>query len=69
MELNDLFAKNRHDGESDQSTLQLGDTRKSRLTIEQINKMRRIREAKKFEEYEKLKRIKAQYGSSDTDSA
>jgi hypothetical protein len=69
MELNDLFAKNRHDGEDDQSTLQLGDTRKSRLTLEQINKMRRIREAKKFEEYEKLKRIKAQYGSSDADSA
>ena len=62
MELNDLFVKNRYDGENDQSTLQLGDSRKSRLTLEQINKMRRIREAKKFEEYEKLKRIKAQYG-------
>jgi hypothetical protein len=66
MELNDLFVKNRYDGEDDQSTLQLGDTRKSRLTLEQINKMRRIREAKKFEEYEKLKRIKAQYGSSES---
>jgi len=67
MELNDLFAKNRHDGENDQSTLQLGDTRKSRLTLEQINKMRRIREAKKFEEYEKLKRIKIQYGGESSE--
>jgi hypothetical protein len=58
MELDDLFKKNRHDGAADQSTLQLSDTRKSRLTLEQINKMRRIREAKKIEEYEKLKRIK-----------
>ncbi|MGY8868360.1 MAG: hypothetical protein ACKVJK_22370 [Methylophagaceae bacterium] len=62
MELDDLFKKNRHDGAADQSTLQLSDTRKSRLTLEQINKMRRIREAKKIEEYEKLKRIKLQYG-------
>jgi len=62
MELNDLFKKNRYDAEDDQSTLELSDTRKSRLTLEQINKMRRIREAKKFEEYEKLKRIKVQYG-------
>ena len=62
MELDDLFKKNRHDGAADQITLQLSDTRKSRLTLEQINKMRRIREAKKIEEYEKLKRIKLQYG-------
>tara|TARA_B110000305_G_C19155395_1_gene500046 strand:+ start:390 stop:605 length:216 start_codon:yes stop_codon:yes gene_type:complete len=64
MELNDLFKKNRYDAEDDQSTLELSDTRKSRLTLEQINKMRRIREAKKFEEYEKLKRIKVQYGKA-----
>jgi hypothetical protein len=63
MDLDDLFQKNRYDGENDQSTLQLKDTRKTRLTLEQINKMRRIQEAKKFEEYEKLKRIRAQYGS------
>jgi len=62
MELDDLFKKNRQDGESDNSTLEITDTRKSRLTLEQINKMRRIREAKKLEEYEKLKRIKLQYG-------
>ena len=65
MELNDLFKMNRHDVKDDNSTLELSDTRKSRLTLEQINKMRRIREAKKIEEYEKLKRIKAQYGGKD----
>lgn len=68
MELNDLFKKNRYNAEDDKSTLELSDTRKSRLTLEQINKMRRIREAKKIEEYEKLKRVKVQYGGSKDSS-
>lgn len=66
MDLNDLFEKNRYDGEQDQSIINLKDTRKTRLTLEQINKMRRIQEAKKFEQYEKLKRIKAQYGGQES---
>ena len=66
MDLNDLFEKNRYDAEEDQSILTLKDTRKTRLTLEQINKMRRIQEAKKFEQYEKLKRIKAQYGRQES---
>lgn len=66
MELNDLFAKNRYSAEEDQSVMDFNDTRKTRLTLEQINKMRRIQEAKKFEQYEKLKRIKAQYGTEES---
>ena len=65
MELNDLFAKNRYSAEDDNSIITSKDGRKTRLTLEQINKMRRIQEAKKFEEYEKMKRVKAQYGSGD----
>ena len=65
MELNDLFAKNRYSAEDDNSIITSKDSRKTRLTLEQINKMRRIQEAKKFEEYEKMKRVKAQYGSGD----
>jgi hypothetical protein len=65
MELNDLFAKNRYSAEDDNSIITSKDSRKTRLTLEQINKMRRIQEAKKLEEYEKMKRVKAQYGSGD----
>ena len=39
MELDDLFKKNRHDGAADQSTLQLSDTRKSRLTAGQNSRV------------------------------
>lgn len=69
MELNDLFIKNRYSGEEDNSIMDFKDTRKTRLTLEQINKMRRIQEAKKFETYEKMKRVKAQYGPGDADSS
>ena len=65
MDLNDIFNKNRYSVENDKSTLLVGDTRKVKLTLEQINKMRRIQEAKKFETYEKMKRVKAQYGPGD----
>ncbi len=65
MELNDLFAENRYPAEEDNSIIKYKDTRKTRLTLEQINKMRRIQEAKKFETYEKMKRVKAQYGPGD----
>jgi hypothetical protein len=68
MDLNDIFQKNRYSAEDDQSTLVYGDTRKVKLTLEQINKLRRIKEAKKFEEYNKLQKIKAQYGGKTDDS-
>ena len=48
MDLNDLFEKNRYSVEDDKSVLIIGDTRKVKLTLEQINKLRRIKEAKKF---------------------
>ena len=68
MDLNDLFEKNRYSVEDDKSTLIIGDTRKVKLTLEQINKLRRIKEAKKIEEYEKLQKVKAQYGAQKDDS-
>lgn len=68
MDLNDLFTKNRYSAENDESVLVAGDTRKVKLTLEQINKLRRIKEAKKFEEFNKLQKVKAQYGSKSDDS-
>jgi hypothetical protein len=69
MDLNDLFTKNRYSVEDDQSTLIIGDTRKVKLTLEQINKLRRIKEAKKFEAFAKLQKVKAQYGAGDNSDA
>tara|TARA_B100000886_G_scaffold320649_1_gene262270 strand:+ start:360 stop:575 length:216 start_codon:yes stop_codon:yes gene_type:complete len=68
MDLNDIFNKNRYSVENDKSTLLVGDTRKVKLTLEQINKLRRIKEAKKFEEFTKLQSVKAQYGKASDDS-
>lgn len=68
MDLNDIFQKNRYSAEDDRSTLVYGDTRKVKLTLEQINKLRRIKEAKKFEEFNKLQKVKAQYGAKTDDS-
>tara|TARA_B100001057_G_scaffold407555_1_gene421482 strand:+ start:1096 stop:1311 length:216 start_codon:yes stop_codon:yes gene_type:complete len=68
MDLNDIFNKNRYSAENDKSTLIAGDTRKVKLTLEQVNKLRRIKEAKKFEEFSKLQAVKAQYGKPSDDS-
>ena len=68
MDLNDLFTKNRYSAENDQSVLVAGDTRKVKLTLEQLNKLRRIKEAKKFEEFNKLKKVQAQYGGKSDDA-
>lgn len=68
MDLNDIFNKNRYSAENDKSTLIAGDTRKVKLTLEQVNKLRRIKEAKKFEEFSKLQAVKAQYGKAGDDS-
>ena len=68
MDLNDLFTKNRYSAENDDSVLVAGDTRKDKLTLEQLNKLRRIKEAKKFEQFNKLKKVQAQYGGKSDDA-
>ncbi len=52
-----------YDGEQDHSPLQSGDTRKSKLTLGQINSLRKMYDAKRFEKSQMIEKIKAQYGA------
>ena len=52
-----------YDGEKDNSSLQSGDTRKSKLTLGQINSLRKMYDAKRFEKSQMIEKIKAQYGA------
>ncbi len=61
---NDL--KDFYDPEQDQSIIVQGNTRKSKLTLGQINGLRRMYDAKKFEKSKMIEKIKAQYGQQDS---
>ena len=56
-----------YDGEKDNSPLQSGDTRKSKLTLGQINSLRKMYDAKRFEKSQMIEKIKAQYGAQSGD--
>jgi hypothetical protein len=43
------------------SQVQLGDLRKSRLTLRQLNKLRKMNDVRTYEYKEKLKKIRTQY--------
>jgi len=45
----------------DNSQVQLGDLRKTRLTLRQINKLRKMNDVRTYEYKEKLKKIRTQY--------
>ena len=45
----------------DNSQVQLGDLRKSRLTLRQLNKLRKMNDVRAFEYKEKLKLVRQQY--------
>ena len=49
------------DVEDDNSQPELGQLRKTKLTLKQINKLRRMNDVRTFEYKEKLKDIKRQY--------
>jgi len=49
------------DVEDDNSQPALGQLRKTKLTLRQINKLRRMNDVRQFEYKEKLKDIKRQY--------
>tara|TARA_B110001454_G_scaffold207828_1_gene219666 strand:- start:1466 stop:1693 length:228 start_codon:yes stop_codon:yes gene_type:complete len=57
---------NFYDAENDQSILVQGSTRKSKLTLGQINGLRRMYDAKKFEKSKMVEKIKAQYGQQNS---
>lgn len=50
------------DTAQDNSQPQLGDLRKSRLTLRQLNKLRKMNDVRAYEYKEKLKLVRQQYG-------
>lgn len=64
MILNEFFKKEPEayqDLEADNSQPQLGDLRKTRLTLRQLNKLRQMNDVRAYEYKEKLKLIRQQY--------
>jgi len=53
--------ENMQDVGDDQSQIKQSDTRKTRLTLRQINKLRRMNDLRSTEYKDKLKQIKKQY--------
>ena len=49
------------DTEEDNSVPQIGDLRKTKLTLRQINKLRSMNDLRNYEYKEKLKLVKKQY--------
>jgi len=49
------------DVEADNSQPQAGDLRKSKLTLRQLNKLRRMNDVRSYEYQENVKQIKKQY--------
>jgi len=47
---------------------QTGDTRKAKLTLEQINKLRKYREVKKAEDIEHKKFVKVMYNTAGAEA-
>jgi len=67
MLLEDIFNKSvpgYQNLEDDNSQLQKSNTRKTRLTLMQINKLRQMNDVRNYEYKEKLKVIQRQYGPS-----
>jgi len=64
MILNELYERSPEayqDLSQDNSQPQLGDLRKTRLTLRQIRKLRQMNDVRTYEYKEKLKEIKKQY--------
>lgn len=64
MILNELYERSPaayQDVSQDNSQPRLGDLRKSKLTLRQLNKLRRMNDVRSFEFKEKLKRVQQQY--------
>jgi hypothetical protein len=67
MLLNEMFepAKQGYqDQEDDNSRLELKDIRKTRITLRQLNKLRRLNDIRNYEKRQKIKLLKQQYSPS-----
>ena len=61
MELFNPAPKGYHDEKSDNSTLNIRDTRKTRLTLAHLNQLRQSHDVRKLEHEKKLKSVSKQY--------
>jgi hypothetical protein len=64
MILNEIYEKSPEayqDLSQDNSQLKLGDLRKTRLTLRQLNKLRQMNDVRSYEYKEKLKLVRQQY--------
>jgi hypothetical protein len=64
MILNEIYEKSPEayqDVAQDNSQPRLGDLRKTRLTLRQLNKLRQMNDVRSYEYKEKLKQVKQQY--------
>lgn len=61
--LHDTTPSAYRDEKSDETTLKFGDVRKTKLTLAQINLLRKMNDQRKVEYAQKLKEIKLQYGA------
>jgi hypothetical protein len=64
MILNEIYSREPEayqDVGQDNSQPRLGDLRKTRLTLRQINKLRQMNDVRSYEYKEKLKQVKKQY--------
>jgi len=64
MILNEIYEKSPaayQDLSQDNSQLKLGDLRKTRLTLRQLNKLRQMQDVRSYEYKEKLKLVRQQY--------
>jgi hypothetical protein len=64
MILNELYERESNayqDVSQDNSQPKLGDLRKTKLTLRQINKLRRMQDVRAYEFKEKLKKVQLQY--------
>jgi hypothetical protein len=65
MILNELYNKNPgyQDENEDQSKARIGDLRKTKLTLKQLNKLRIMNDVRTYEQTIKAKRVQRQYGA------
>jgi hypothetical protein len=64
MILNEIYKRSLEayqDVSQDNSQPKLGDLRKTRLTLRQLNKLRQMNDVRNYEYKEKLKQVKKQY--------
>ena len=65
MILNELYDKQPEgyqDANDDHSKARIGDLRKTKLTLKQLNKLRIMNDVRSYEQAQKAKRVQQQYG-------